>query len=126
MGKTIVVGLIGLSIILVGCGGRQAHPILVEQDGDTYKSCDQLRLEIASLKIQYKEKMDEYIAKEMIDMGLAAGGAFVGVPLLFIDMKDAEKVEAKAIKHRIEYLKSIAESKDCDFVKQEEEVAPPS
>ena len=114
--KKFVTYLLVLCFFMIGCGGRQAHPILSHQPNDQEKSCDVLRDEINYLNAQYKKKKEEHAGKEALDVALLIGGFFIIVPWFFMDLKDAEKVEYEAITHRIEHLTSLARTKNCEFL----------
>ena len=105
-----------LSISMAGCAGREAYPISSHQPGDQDKSCDLLRDEIDYLRAEYDEKKDLHQTKEAADIALFIGGVLIIVPWLFMDFKDAERVEYEAIELRIKHLKSLAKEKGCEFL----------
>jgi len=116
MARLVVTYLMILSIFLIGCGGRTAHPITSHQAGDENKTCDVLRDEIDYLKVQHEDKKKEHQVKEAVDIALLIGGILILVPFFFMDLKNAEKVEYEAINHRIEHLRSLAREMNCSFL----------
>jgi len=104
-------------ITMMGCGGRNAKPIAIYQDSDLKKTCDQLELEM----IELQKQADQLFPKT--DKGVTNGlwgtaGMFLIVPLLGMDMKNAEKVEFEAITQRHNYLLDVAKNNSCPTNRQ--------
>lgn len=102
------------ALILMGCAGRPANPIMVYQHGDEERSCDALEREL--------ELIGEYIlalmprtdkADKNTQLGVA--GIFLLIPLFFMDISKAEQVEINALTKRYNHLLGIAVEKDCGF-----------
>lgn len=111
-------------VLLAGCAGRQPHPVPVYSPGDENQPCEILKKEI----IDYQAKMlallpktDKTLANTLWSVGgtvagyTPAGTAVGIVPYLFIDMKDAERIEYEALRRRHNRLLLIAQSKSCDL-----------
>jgi hypothetical protein len=111
-------------VLLTGCAGRQPHPVPVYSPGDENQTCEVLKKEI----IDYQGKMfallpntDKTLANTLWSVGgtvagyTPAGTAAGLVPYLFIDMKDAERIEYEAYRRRHNRLLLIAQAKSCDL-----------
>jgi len=103
-----------VSLFYAGCAGREAKPISVYQKGDENKSCEELKTEIAQLQadmIKILPKTDKTGTNAL----WAAGGVVCIVPIFFMDLKDAEKVEFEAMRQRHNELLDLAAEKNCDM-----------
>jgi hypothetical protein len=107
-----VLSLIMFSTLLTGCGGRTAHPIDLHQPGDDTRSCAVIRSEIDSLQ---KSMIDISPDSSKLARNTACGvGGLIFFPtLFFMDLKNAEKVELRALQARYNYLKEILNSRKC-------------
>lgn len=115
MSKLISVILIA-SVGLLGCAGRSANPILVDQVGDNQKSCDVLQVEMSGIQSQIQKLVPES-DKTGKNVGLGIGGFFLlGIPWFFMDLSDAEKAEINAYNMRYNKLMTIATQKKCQFL----------
>lgn len=105
-----------ITILLVqGCAGRAANPILVDQVGDNQKSCETLQTEMASIQAQIQKLVPES-DKTSKNVGLGVAGFFLIVPWFFMDLSDAEKAEINAYNMRYNKLTTIATQKKCEFL----------
>ena len=114
--KPVLVLLVGVLFIAQGCmGGRSAQPITVAQSGDAKKTCKALRKETNQI-LRRIHKMVPYIKKKDKKKVLKmVTGAFIIIPWFFVDMKDAEKVEANALRERYNHLSTLVGRHDCRF-----------
>lgn len=106
-------GLISVALIaLVACGGRNANPVARYQIGDENRACEGLKVEIAHNEqeiirlIPFEDATGKNVA-------LGVTGAFLIVPLFFMDFKDAEEMEVKALRDRNLWLTELAHRKNC-------------
>ncbi len=101
-------------IIIGGCGGRAAHPIMISQVGDKEKSCESLKVEMS----QQQQQMSRLMPKTKKAVGNTLLGGF-GVIFPFVwlamDFNDSEQVEFNAHCQRYKHLSSIAAGKKCEF-----------
>ena len=111
--KALNVGLI-CSMLWLGCGGREAHPIAAYQTGDAKRSCEGLRLEIAQLNADIAAKLPK-TKKAGQNVVCFVTGFLIIIPWFFIDLKNADKTEYDAMKARLSRLMLIAGEKDCDI-----------
>ena len=115
MSKLIAVILIA-SVGLLGCAGRAANPVLVDQVGDNQKSCDVLQVEMSGIQSQIQKLVPES-DKTGKNVGLGIGGFFLlGIPWFFMDLSDAEKAEINSYNMRYNKLMTIATQKKCQFL----------
>lgn len=114
--KKIVSAMVAVSIIsMVGCAGRPANPVMVDQIGDNKKSCATLETEMQGIQTQIQTLVPE-TDKTGKNVGLGIAGAFLIVPLFFMDLTESEKIEVNAYRQRYNRLQIIASEKKCDFV----------
>ena len=103
---------ISLITILLACGGRSPNPIVSYQPGDEKRSCEGLRMEIANNE-QEVAKLLPYEDATGKNVALGVTGFFLVVPLFFMDFKDAEEIEIRALRKRNQWLREIASDRDC-------------
>lgn len=111
--RPFIVGAVQLLLVLVmGCAGRTADPVMVYQHGDENRSCDALERELELIE---SEILDLLPQTEKADRNtkLGVAGVFLVVPLFFMDLSKAEQVEANALTKRYNHLLGIAEDKAC-------------
>jgi len=105
-------GPIILVYILSGCAGRVADPVIAQQQGDSSMTCQALETELVIIQ--------QKIQKSVSDTGKAGTNVSVGisgfiVPLVFIDLNQADKIEINAYHKRHNHLMMIANDKQCDI-----------
>ena len=107
--------LLSVLIFSVGCAGREANPIAVYLPGDENRSCTALKAEVAQLQSDMQRllpKTDKGVSNAL----WATAGVFtLGLGFIFMDMKDAEKIEFDAMRQRHNRLIVYAAEKRCDF-----------
>ena len=107
-----------LMITVVGCAGRAANPVMVNQYGDEGKSCKALEKEILFTEEEIKRLMPE-TDKTGKNVALGVAGAFLIVPWFFMDLSKAEQIEVDAFRRRHNRLIIIAEDKKCGLNRQQ-------
>ena len=113
--KPIIAAIVVVLFVAQGCAGRSAHPVTVAQSGDAKKTCKALRKETKQI-LRRIHKMVPYIKKKDKKKVLKmVTGALIVIPWFFVDMKDAEKVEANALRKRYNYLADLADGLNCRF-----------
>ena len=99
-------------LLLAGCAGRAANPVMIQQYGDDSKTCPALEREMAFIQdeIQLLIPQTEKTGK---NVALGVTGFFFIVPLFFMDLSEAEQVEVNAFRQRYNHLLIIAGDKQC-------------
>lgn len=113
MRKMICVLLV-FSVLLTGCAGREANPIVIYMPGDEKRSCPALQAEMAQIQAEM-QRMAPKTDKGLSNALWATAGVFLIVPFFFMDFKDAEKIEYNALRQRYNRLLVYAAEKECDF-----------
>jgi hypothetical protein len=101
-------------LIISGCGGRSANPVMVTQYGDQKKSCLALQTDLSYTESEIRRLMPD-TEKTGKNVALGVTGAFLIVPLFFMDFSDAEKIEVNALRQRHNYLAILAGEKNCGY-----------
>ncbi|MGD9807753.1 MAG: hypothetical protein AB7E76_08070 [Deferribacterales bacterium] len=114
MFKKIVVVLVIVSFCF-SCAKRQPNTIMAYQPGDENRSCQSILSEISYYHNKINEKSGEVNSRTGKNVALGVTGAFLIVPLFFMDLSGAEKTELESYKMRIERLQLIAMEKSCSF-----------
>ncbi len=107
-----------LGVMVVGCAGRAANPVMVHQYGDERKSCKALEREISFTEdgIRRLLPQTEKTGKNVV---LGVTGFFFLVPLFFMDFSKAEQIEVNALRQRYNHLVILAEEKNCGMEKEQ-------
>jgi hypothetical protein len=114
--KKITASILIATITVIGCAGRAANPVLLDQVGDNQKSCETLQVEMAGIQSQIQKLVPES-DKTGKNVGLGIGGFFLlGIPWFFMDLSDAEKAEINAYNMRYNKLMTLATQKKCQFL----------
>lgn len=101
-----------VTLVVGACGGREAHPVMVNQAGDMGLSCQQIQHEI-TLTQQEMDRIEPKTSKVGKNVALGILGWFVIVPWFFMDFKNADKTEYKALEARRSRLNVLASQKGC-------------
>ena len=110
-----IAGAIALTVLLlIGCAGRPAKPVMVYQPGDAKRSCHALERELGLIEEDILDLIPQ-TDKTAKNIQLGVAGIFLLIPLLFMDLSKAEQVEVNALTKRYNYLLSIGELNDCDL-----------
>ena len=107
---TVVVAL----LIIMGCAGRPAHPVMVYQPGDATRSCDALERELELIEDDIFRLLPQ-TDKATKNTQLGVAGIFLLVPLFFMDLSKAEQVEVNALTQRYNHLLEIGDANNCGF-----------
>ena len=106
--------LLSCSIMLSGCGGREAHPIASTSAGDTGLQCSGINREFAANERQILSTVKERSQAQGKNVILGATGVLLFWPaLFFMDPKSPEKIEIDALRNRNQVLTDIARSRGC-------------
>ncbi len=102
-------------LTLVACAGRNASPIQIIQYGDSALACEELIGQMAVLDSQARKKLGKESRKTGKNVGLGVAGAFLLVPLFFMDFSEADRIEAEALRDRYLHLQRLAQKNKCEF-----------
>lgn len=101
-----------LSLSLVGCAGRDAHPVSIRQYGDENRSCSALESELRFIDSEISRLIPK-TDKTSKNVGLGIAGVFFLVPWFFMDLSQSEQIEVDAYRQRYNYLLSLAADRQC-------------
>lgn len=111
--------VVGLSVILAGCGGREAKPIAVTNPTDSAFDCAGVSREFAANERQIMSTLKERTQAQGKNIALGAAGVFFFPAWFFLDPKSPEKVEIDALRNRNKVLEDIARNKKCPAPKSQ-------
>jgi len=103
-----------IAMMVVGCAGRAANPVTIQQYGDDKKTCQALEREMAFIQEEIQRLVPE-TEKTGKNVALGITGFFLIVPLFFMDLSKAEQIEVNAYRQRYNHLLIIADDKQCGF-----------
>lgn len=112
-------GLLGLTIALAGCGGREAKPVAITNPTDSAFDCAGISREFAANERQIMATLKERTQAQGKNIVLGAAGVFFLPALFFMDPKSPEKVEIDALRNRNKVLEEIARTKKCPAPKSQ-------
>jgi hypothetical protein len=110
--KKPLIGLFASVLLLSACAGKTPNPVPQHQPGDEMLSCSQIKQEL----MDNQTKIMNLIPKENKtgkNVALGAAGAFLLVPLFFMDFSDAERIEVQAYQLRDNWLRTLSNKKKC-------------
>lgn len=113
MNKIVASSLVSI-LVLSACAGRPANPVMVDQVGDNRKTCPTLEAEMKTVQAEIQRLLPES-DKSGKNIGLGVAGAFLLVPLFFMDLTESEKIEINAYRQRYNRLNILATEKKCSF-----------
>ena len=96
-----------------GCAGRAAHPVQVAQSGDNKKTCKSLRKETKKIRQKVKKIIPAIKKADKKRTLLMLSGGLLIVPWFFLDLSDADKIEANAQRARYNYLVDRGIKRNC-------------
>ena len=95
------------------CAGRAAHPVQVTQSGDNKKTCKSLRKETSQIRRNVQRMMPAIKKADKKRILLMLSGGLLIVPWFFLDLTDADKIEANAQRARYNYLVDRGVKRNC-------------
>ncbi len=108
-----ITALLVVAMMASGCAHTTANPVLVAQAGDDAKSCDAITNEM-QLMIQAQATAASDRNKQIAgNVALGVTGAFLLVPLFFMDTGNAATVEERAAQARYQRLNQMQIDKKC-------------
>ena len=113
--QPVFVLIVVVLFFIQGCAGRAAHPVQVTQSGDNKKTCKSLHKETRKIRRNLKKMLPAVKKADKKRTLLMLSGGLLIVPWFFLDLSDADKVEANAKRARHNYLVDIAKKRNCRF-----------
>ena len=113
--QPVLVLIVVVLFFVQGCAGRAAHPVQVAQSGDLKKACKSLRKETKKIRQNIKRMIPAVKKADKKRTLLMLSGGLLIVPLFFLDLSDADKIETNAQRARHNYLIDIAKKSNCRF-----------
>lgn len=107
------IGIIALSVTLIGCGGRAAKPITITNDFDNQLSCSHLNGEYNNNLFRLEELTGESRDKFSNNAGMLL------VSPLFLDFSQTQKQEAEALLARNERIEQLLAARACPAIASE-------
>jgi len=104
---------LAVTTFLAGCVHTTPNPVQLSQIGDETKSCRALENEMQEMQNTVGTADSDKNGQVGKNVALGVTGAFLLVPLFFMDTSDAHSVEAKAALQRRKRLQAIYEDKNC-------------
>lgn len=108
-----MVGVIALSLITSGCGGRDPHPVSLTNPSDSLMDCAGIAREFHANERQIQSVVHERANAQGKNIALGAAGIFFIPAWFFMDPKSPERVEIDALRNRNGVLQDIARTKKC-------------
>ena len=113
--QPVFVLIVVVLFFVQGCAGRAAHPVKVAQSGDVKKTCNEIRHETKKYRRNIKKMIPAVKAADKKRTLLMLSGGLLIIPWFFLDLTDADKIEANAQRARHNYLVDIAKKSNCRF-----------
>lgn len=113
--QTVFVLIVVVLFFAQGCAGRVPNPVKVAQSDDVKKSCDEIRYGVKKYRRNIKKMIPAVKAADKKRTLLMLTGGFLILPWFFLDLSDADKIEANAQRARYNYLVDLAKKRNCRF-----------
>lgn len=110
---TRLVAAVSTVAFLSACVHSTPNPVPVAQPGDDVMSCMSIENEMADMQAQQAASDSKGNGQVAKNVGLGVAGAFLLVPLFFMDTSDAHSVEARAAQARYKRLNGLYIDKGC-------------
>jgi hypothetical protein len=98
--------------LLVGCAGRKAHPINIQQLGDSNKNCEALMHEMMFIQNEINRLLPK-TDKSSKNVAIGVAGLVFLPAIAFMDLSKAEEIEIDALRQRYNHLLSLSLTKKC-------------
>ena len=99
-------------LVLSGCAGRTANPISANQIGDDSRTCASIAAEMSEIEGNINRLLPKE-SKTGKNVALGVAGLIVWPAWLFMDFKDAEKIEINAYRTRYNHLVRMYNDRHC-------------
>ena len=111
--QPVLVLIVVVLFFVQGCAGRAAHPVQVAQSGDNKKTCKSLRKETKQVRQKIRRMIPAVKKADKKRTLLMLSGGLLIVPWFFLDLTDADKIEANALRARYNYLVDRGVKRNC-------------
>ena len=111
--QPVFVLIVVVLFFVQGCAGRAAHPVQVTQSGDNKKTYKSLRKETKKIRQKVKKMIPAVKKADKKRTLLMLSGGLLIVPWFFLDLTDADKIEANAQRARYNYLVDRGIKRNC-------------
>ena len=111
--QPVFVLIVVVLFFVQGCAGRAAQPVQVAQSGDLKKACKSLRKETKKIRQNIKRMIPAVKKADKKRTLLMLSGGLLIVPWFFLDLSDADKIEANAKRARHNYLIDRGVKRNC-------------
>ena len=111
--QLVLVLIVVVLFFVQSCAGRAAHPVKVAQSGDNKKTCKSLRKETKKIRQKVKKMIPAVKKADKKRTLLMLSGGLLIVPWFFLDLSDADKIEANAKRARHNYLVDRGVKRNC-------------
>lgn len=113
--KPVLVLIVMVLFSSHSCAGRAANPVKVTKSSDVEKTCKALRKETEQIKRNIRKMIPSIKKKDKKRTLLMLSGGFLIVPWFFLDLSEADHIEANAKRQRYNYLADLAGKRNCRF-----------
>jgi len=113
--QPVIAFIVVVIFFVQGCAGRAARPIKVTQPGDIKKTCNEMRHETKKNRRKIKKMIPAIKSADKKRTLLMLSGGLLIIPWFFLDLTDADKIEANAQRKRHNYLLDVAKKNNCQF-----------
>ena len=111
--QPVFVLIVMILFLTQSCAGKAARPVEVAQSGDNKKTCKSLRKETNQIRRNVKRMMPAIKKADKKRTLLMLSGGLLIVPWFFLDLTDADKIEANAQRARYNYLVDRGVKRNC-------------
>ena len=111
--QPVLVLIVVVLFFAQSCAGRAAHPVQVAQSGDNKKPCKSLRKETKKIRQKVKKMIPAVKKADKKRTLLMLSGGLLIVPWFFLDLSDADKIEANAQRARYNFLVDRGVKRNC-------------
>ena len=113
--RSYTLPLLGATLLVAGCAGRDARPVDAYTSYDEQMSCNAISQEIVSNNGKIDATVAELQQTKGENVAVGVVGVILFLPILFaLDVSDAEKTEIAALENRNENLARIGHEKECE------------
>ena len=111
--QPVLVLIVVVLFFAQSCAGRAAHPVQVAQSGDNKKTCKSLHKETKKIRQKVKKMLPAVKKADKKRTLLMLSGGLLIIPWFFLDLTDADKIEANAQRARYNYLVDRGVKRNC-------------
>lgn len=102
-----------ICLALVACAARDVTPVSISSVGDSELTCMDIRDEIRENERVALEVAGEESSVRAGNTAAVAAGLIVWPAFFALDLSEAEKIQAAALRDRNQYLEKLFQNKSC-------------